>query len=208
MSTASAGSAIHEACLKVRAQVASMGSKGESLETVLARSPGRSVTLTHDSTPGAEGRGHSSHAFGAVFVEVHVDAELGEVRVARVTAAYGAGRILNEKTARSQLAGGIIMGIGMALHEETVIDHRTGRYLNADLGEYHVPVNADIGPFDITLVEERDDLVNPIGVKGIGEIGITGVAAAVGNAVYNATGVRVRDLPITPDKLVSSIVRA
>ena len=208
MSTASAGNAIHEACVKARAKAMSMGQAGDSLEAAVARAPGRTLTVTHDSVPGAEGRGHSSHAFGAVFVEVHVDADLGEVRVARVAAAYAAGRILNAKMARSQLAGGIIMGIGMALHEETVIDGRTGRYLNADLGEYHVPVNADIGPLDITLVEERDDLVNPIGVKGIGEIGITGVAAAIGNAVYNATGVRVRDLPITPDRLLMPAVRA
>jgi xanthine dehydrogenase YagR molybdenum-binding subunit len=124
------------------------------------------------------------------------------VRVTRVVAAYGAGRILNAKTTRSQLAGGIIYGLAMALHEDTAIDPRNGRYLNADLSEYLVPVNADVPPIDVILVDERDDQVDPIGVKGIGEIGTTGVAAAIANAVFHATGVRCRDLPITLDKLL------
>ena len=148
------------------------------------------------------------HSFGAVFVEVRVDRELGEIRVPRVVAAYGAGRILNAKTAHSQLVGGVVWGLGMALEEETLVDHRTARYMNADLAEYHVPVNADIGTLDLQFVEEHDPYVNPIGVKGIGEIGITGVAAAIANAVYNASGVRVRELPITVDKLLSSGARA
>jgi xanthine dehydrogenase YagR molybdenum-binding subunit len=137
-----------------------------------------------------------------VFVEVRVDRELGEIRVPRVVASYGAGRILNAKTAHSQLVGGVVWGLGMALEEETLVDPRTARYMNADLAEYHVPVNADIGTLDLSFVEEHDPYVNPIGVKGIGEIGITGVAAAIANAVYNATGVRVRDLPITLDKVM------
>jgi xanthine dehydrogenase YagR molybdenum-binding subunit len=116
--------------------------------------------------------------------------------------AYGAGRILNAKMARSQMSGGIIYGIAMALHEHTAIDPRTGRYLNADLAEYLVPVNADIGEIDVIMIDEKDEHVDPIGVKGIGEIGTTGVAAAVANAVWHATGVRVRDLPITLDKVL------
>jgi xanthine dehydrogenase YagR molybdenum-binding subunit len=144
------------------------------------------------------------HSFGAVFAEVRVDRDLGEIRVPRIVAAYGAGRILNAKLAHSQLVGGVVWGVGMALEEETIVDRRTGRYLNSDLAEYHVPVNADIGQLDVSFVEEEDKIVNPIGVKGIGEIGITGVAAALANAVYNATGVRVRDLPITLDKVFTA----
>jgi xanthine dehydrogenase YagR molybdenum-binding subunit len=157
-----------------------------------------------DSAPGPEAGAHSSHAFGAVFAEVRVDRDLGEIRIPRIVAAYGAGKILNAKTARSQLQGGIIWGIGMALEEETLVDRRTGRYMNADLAEYHVPVNADVGSIDVTFVDEVDPYVNPIGVKGVGEIGITGVAAAIANAVHNATGVRVRDLPITLDKVLGA----
>ena len=134
--------------------------------------------------------------------DVRVDPDLGDVHVSRIVAAYGAGRILNHKTARSQLVGGIMYGLGMALWEHTAIDTRSGRYLNADLAEYLVPVNADAPAIDVIFVDEKDEHVNPIGVKGIGEIGTTGVAAAVANAVYHATGVRVRDLPITLDKLM------
>ena len=140
-----------------------------------------------------------------MFAEVRVDRDLGEIRVPRIVSAYGAGRILNAKTAHSQLVGGVVWGIGMALEEETLVDRKTGRYLNADLAEYHVPVNADIGQLDVSFVDEDDKFVNPIGVKGIGEIGITGVAAALANAVYNATGVRVRDLPITLDKVMAGM---
>jgi xanthine dehydrogenase YagR molybdenum-binding subunit len=155
-----------------------------------------------DSAPGAERQQYSMHSFGAVFVEARVDRELGEIRIPRVVGVYGAGRILNAKTAHSQLVGGVVWGLGMALEEETLVDGRTGRYVNADLAEYHVPVNADVGTLDVSFVDEDDPYVNPIGVKGIGEIGITGVAAAVANAVYNATGVRVRELPLTLDKVL------
>jgi xanthine dehydrogenase YagR molybdenum-binding subunit len=112
------------------------------------------------------------------------------------------GRVINPKTTRSQIIGGVVWGVGMALLEETLIDPRTGRYVNADLAEYHVPVNADVGVIDATLVDEDDPHVSPIGAKGAGEIGITGVAASIANAVYHATGVRVRELPITLDKLL------
>jgi xanthine dehydrogenase YagR molybdenum-binding subunit len=142
------------------------------------------------------------HAFGAVFVEVHVDELLGEIRVPRVVGVYGVGNLLNRKTANSQLMGGIVWGLSMALFEETLIDKRFGRAVNGNLAEYHVPTNADIGAIDVQVVEEDDPHVNPLGAKGIGEIGITGVAAAVANAVYHATGRRVRELPITLDKLL------
>jgi xanthine dehydrogenase YagR molybdenum-binding subunit len=203
MTAASTGSAVDAACREARKQLAAQGVTSEaSLAAFLARRPDRSFAVTASSAPGSESQSHSSHAFGAVFAEVRVDRELGEIRVPRVVAAYGAGRILNTKTARSQLQGGIIWGIGMALQEETLVDPRTGRYVNADLAEYHVPVNADIGLLDVTLIDEVDEYVNPIGVKGIGEIGITGVAGAIANAVFNATGVRVRDLPITLDDVL------
>jgi xanthine dehydrogenase YagR molybdenum-binding subunit len=144
---------------------------------------------------------YSFHSFGAHFCEVRVDPDLGTVRVARLLGCYGVGRVLNLKTATSQMHGGMVWGIGMALHEETHMDTR-GYYANANLGEYHLPVNADIPAIETYFVEENDQYVNPIGAKGIGEIGIVGVAAAIANAVYHATGKRVRDLPITMDKLI------
>ena len=143
-------------------------------------------------------RANNSHS--AVFAEVKVDEELGVVRVTRVVSAVAAGRILNTKTAGSQILGGVVWGIGMALHEETLIDHRFGRIMNANIAEYHVPVNADVHDIKVIFVDEADDS-NPLGIKGVGEIGIVGVAAAIANAVHHATGKRVRDLPITLDKL-------
>ena len=116
--------------------------------------------------------------------------------------AVAAGRIINPKTARSQILGGVAMGIGMALHEESMTDHNLGRFMNHNFAEYHVPVNADIRDIEVIFVEEHDDKVSPMGVKGLGEIGIVGTAAAVANAIFHATGKRVRDLPITIDKLL------
>jgi xanthine dehydrogenase YagR molybdenum-binding subunit len=142
-------------------------------------------------------RAHNTHA--ATFAEVKVDEQLGVIRVTRVVSAVAAGRILNTKTASSQILGSVVWGIGMALHEETLIDHRIGRIMNANIAEYHVPVNADIHDIRVIFVDEPDDS-NPLGIKGVGEIGIVGVAAAIANAVYHATGKRVRDLPITLDK--------
>jgi xanthine dehydrogenase YagR molybdenum-binding subunit len=149
--------------------------------------------------PARDSRAHNTHS--AIFAEVKVDEQLGVIRVTRVVNAVAAGRILNTKTASSQILGGVVWGIGMALHEETLIDHRFGRIVNANIAEYHVPVNADIHDIKVIFVDEPDDS-NPLGVKGVGEIGIVGVAAAIANAVYHATGKRVRDLPITLDKLV------
>jgi xanthine dehydrogenase YagR molybdenum-binding subunit len=145
---------------------------------------------------------HARNTHSAIFAEVKVDEQLGVVRVTRVVNAVAAGRILNTKTAASQISGGVVWGIGMALHEETLVDHRFGRIMNANLAEYHVPVNADVQDIEVIFVDEPDDIVNPLGIKGVGEIGIVGVAAAVANAVYHATGTRVRDLPITLDKVV------
>ena len=131
-----------------------------------------------------------------------VAAHLGTVQVTRVVSAVAGGRILNPKTARSQILGGIVWGIGMALEEESVIDHAFGRFMTHNLADYHVPVNADVHDIEVIFVEEHDEVVNPLGVKGLGEIGLVGVAAAVANAVFHATGKRVRDLPITLDKLL------
>jgi xanthine dehydrogenase YagR molybdenum-binding subunit len=144
-------------------------------------------------------RAHNTHS--AVFAEVKVDEELGVIRATRIVNAVAAGRILNTKTATSQIMGGVVWGIGMALHEETLVDHALGRIMNPNIAEYHVPVNADVHDIKVIFVEEPDEIVNPLGIKGVGEIGIVGVAAAIANAVYHATGKRVRELPITLDKV-------
>jgi xanthine dehydrogenase YagR molybdenum-binding subunit len=151
------------------------------------------------TNPGEDARAHNTHS--AVFAEVKVDEQLGVIRVTRVVSAVAAGRILNTKTAGSQILGSVVWGIGMALHEETLIDHRDGRIVNANIAEYLVPVNADVQDIKVIFVDELDDS-NPLGVKGVGEIGIVGVPAAIANAVYHATGKRVRELPITLDKLL------
>lgn len=147
----------------------------------------------------------AKHAFGAQFVEVAVNADTGELRVPRALGVFACGRILNAKTARSQLVGGMTMGIGMALLEETVVDPHLGGFVTRDLAQYRVPVNADIRSLDAVWLDEVDTAVNPLGAKGIGEVGIVGTAAAVANAVHHATGVRVRDLPIRPDRLLGRL---
>jgi xanthine dehydrogenase YagR molybdenum-binding subunit len=145
---------------------------------------------------------YSPHSFGAQFVEVRVDADTGEVRVPRMVGVFSAGRIVNPRTARSQLMGGMVWGLSMALHEHSVMDHSLGLVVNHDLAEYHIPSHADIVDIDVSWLDEEDLHANALGAKGVGEIGITGTAAAIANAVHNATGIRVRDLPITPDRLV------
>jgi xanthine dehydrogenase YagR molybdenum-binding subunit len=177
-------------------------SKRERYCDVIARNGGQPVSADSEAAPGDEKKQYAMHSFGAVFVEVHVDADLGTVRVPRVVGVYGIGKLMNEKTGHSQLMGGVVWGLGMGLMEKTEIDARTGRALNANLADYHVPVNADVGTIDVSVVEENDPYINALGAKGIGEIGIVGVAAALANAVYHATGKRIRELPITPDKLV------
>jgi xanthine dehydrogenase YagR molybdenum-binding subunit len=147
-------------------------------------------------------RRYTRHTHSAVFAEVKVDEDLGTIQVTRVVSAVAGGRILNPKTARSQIMGGVVWGIGMALEEESVIDQHFGRFINHNLAEYHVPVHADAHAIDVIFVEEHDAMVNPLGVKGLGEIGIVGVAAAIANAVFHATGKRIRELPIRLDKLL------
>jgi xanthine dehydrogenase YagR molybdenum-binding subunit len=144
---------------------------------------------------------YARNTHSAIFAEVKIDEQIGIIRVTRIVNAVAAGRILNTKTAHSQIMGGVVWGIGMALFEETLHDHKFGRIMNANIAEYHVPVNADVHDIEVVFVDEPDQLVNPMGIKGLGEIGIVGVAAAIANAVYHATGKRVRDLPITLDKL-------
>ena len=145
----------------------------------------------------------SKNTHSAIFAEVRVDEELGVVRVTRVVNAVAAGRIINPKTARSQILGGVVMGIGMALHEETFSDHRLGRWMNHNYAEYHIPAHADVEDIAVIFIDEPDPEVTPLGVKGLGEIGIVGTAAAVANAIYHATGKRVRSLPITIDKILN-----
>ena len=151
---------------------------------------------------GAEAEKYSAHSFNANFAEVRINSVTGMIKVTRFLAVTGAGKILNPKTARSQIIGGNIWGIGMALTEESVVDTRYGNFVTRSLADYHVPSNLDIGKMETIFIREEDTAGNKLGVKGIGEVGIVGVAAAVANAVFNATGKRIRELPITPDKLI------
>ncbi|MER8507875.1 xanthine dehydrogenase family protein molybdopterin-binding subunit [Mesorhizobium sp. M0894] len=148
---------------------------------------------------------YSQHSYGAHFAKVAVDCDTGEIRMRRMLTVVGAGRILNPKTARSQIIGGMTWGIGAALMEQTVLDPRYGHFVNHDLAEYHVPVNGDVPAMDVVFLEEDDDKANPLGAKGLGELGVCGAGAAVANAVYNATGVRVREFPITLDKVLPAL---
>ncbi len=175
----------------------------DAYTAIMVRNGSAPVEATADAEPGDERKNFSLHSFGAVFAEVAVDPYLHMIKVRRVVATYDIGTLLNQKTGLNQLVGGIVWGIGMALHEETKIDPVYGRTVNENLAEYHVPVNADIGDIDVSVVGIPDTTLNPLGARGVGEIGITGAAAAVANAVYHATGIRVRELPITLDKLMA-----
>jgi xanthine dehydrogenase YagR molybdenum-binding subunit len=176
-------------------------SRWQSYAKILERAGRDEVTVVASAADADEAQSYSMHSFGAVFCEVRVNAVTGETRVDRVLGSYDCGRIINPKTAISQFRGGIIMGIGLALMEDTEFDERTGRIMNPSLAEYHVPVHMDVPQIDV-IWTDLPDPHTPMGARGIGEIGITGVAAAISNAIYNATGRRVRDLPITLDKLL------
>ena len=201
MTMASVGSAVQAACRRAREDALARGGANDLTEAM--RRLGQPVEASADVRPGDETERFSMHAFGTVFVEVAVDPDLGETRVRRIVGAYGAGRIVNPKTTRSQCIGGMIGGIGMALMEHSVVDARNGRVPNANFAEYAVPVHADAPPLmDVIFVEEHDPHVNPLGVKGVGEIALVGVAPAITSAIFHATGKRIRELPVTPDKLL------
>jgi xanthine dehydrogenase YagR molybdenum-binding subunit len=232
-SAASVSPAVHDACMQVRSRLLSLAvadnaspvhgmdladvsvengwvvsrsnpSLRDPAAAILARAGGQSIEVVASVKPGQERSEYSMHSFGAVFTEVHVDADLGTIRVPRIVGVYDVGRVLNQKTARSQLMGGMVWGVGAAFEEDTLLDERYGRFVNMNLAEYHVPVNADIGTLDISFIDAADPHINSLGVRGIGEIGLTGVVAALANAVYHATGVRVRDLPIRLDKVMTT----
>jgi xanthine dehydrogenase YagR molybdenum-binding subunit len=232
-SAASVSPAVHDACMQVRSRLLSLAvadnaspvhgmdladvsvengwvvsrsnpSLRDPAAAILARAGGQPIEVVASVKPGQERSEYSMHSFGAVFTEVHVDADLGTIRVPRIVGVYDVGRVLNQKTARSQLMGGMVWGVGAAFEEDTLLDERYGRFVNMNLAEYHVPVNADIGTLDISFIDAADPHINSLGVRGIGEIGLTGVVAALANAVYHATGVRVRDLPIRLDKVMTT----
>jgi xanthine dehydrogenase YagR molybdenum-binding subunit len=231
MTMASVGPAVHEACLAARRQVLDLArgdgnsplhgapddavdfadgrifrkddpSAGESYGEILQSHGVDGIEAMGEAKPGDEAKRFSMHSFGAVFAEVHVDPDFGTVRVRRLVGAYGIGAVINPKIAHSQCVGGMVGGIGMALLEDARVDPRFGRVTNANLAEYLVPVHADVPELDVLFVHEHDPHVNPLGAKGVAEIAICGVAPAIANAVYHATGRRVRDLPITPEKLL------
>ncbi len=178
-------------------------SRSESYSDILRRAGVAEIEGRGKSTTGEAGQSsYAMHAHGAVFAEVKVDPDLGQMRVTRLVGAFAAGRIINPRMVRSQLFGGMIWGVSFALHERAVMDQRSGRPMNPNFAEYHIPVNADVPSVEAILVEERDPHVNALGIKGVGEIGITGTAGAVANAVWHATGIRVRKFPITLDRLV------
>ncbi|WP_181306345.1 xanthine dehydrogenase family protein molybdopterin-binding subunit [Rufibacter sp. XAAS-G3-1] len=173
-----------------------------SILEAVQQNEGQPLVAEASQKPDKNQKNYSSYSHSATFVEVMVDEDLGTVKVTRMVSAIAAGRIINPKTGRSQILGGSVWGIGAALQEHTVMDHRLGRFMNHDLDKYHVPVSADIHETDVIFVEEKDEIVNPIGAKGLGEIGIVSIAPAIVNAVFHATGKRIRELPITLDKLL------
>ncbi len=229
--TASVGSAVHGAALAVTAKLLELANRDANsplktalpadvemldgrlrlksdpsrfvqIAEVMRRNSLNEITETFESKPSEERRKYATLAHGAQFVEVKVDPDMGNVRVTRAIEVTACGKIINPKASHSQEIGGVVWGIGMALQEATEIDHRYGRIMNPNLQHYHVPVNADVHEVETLFVEEDDTVVNPLGVKGMGELGMVGIPAAIANAVFHATGRRVRELPITPDKLL------
>lgn len=195
-----------EATLRFAGGNVSVGDQSESIAALMSRvAPGG---LQADGSVGPMGepyKAYSQHSYGAHFVEVEVDIDTGEIRMRRMLSVIGAGRILNAKTARSQILGGMVWGIGSALMEQTLLDTRHGHFVNHDLAENLVPVNGDIAQMEVVFLELPDENANPLGVKGLGELGVCGAGAAVANAVYNATGVRVREFPVTLDKVMAGL---
>jgi len=203
---ASFANAVNDGCIKITDELIAQSGKQFFVRPTAAQmmvSENLTAFQTRvDAKPPADANNYSCHSFNANFAEVWVNKFTGMVKVKRFVAVTGAGKILNQKTARSQILGGVTWGIGMALTEESLIDSRWGNFITRSFADYHVPSNLDIGTIETIFIDEKDSVVNRLGVKGIGEVGIVGVAGAVANAVFNATGKRVRDLPITPDKLL------
>ncbi|RYG50505.1 MAG: xanthine dehydrogenase family protein molybdopterin-binding subunit [Chitinophagaceae bacterium] len=198
--------AVNDACIKITDELLAKSGKQffvrpTASQLMISENVADFQTRSDSKAP-AEAEQYSSHSFNANFAEVRVNSITGMIKVTRFLAVTGAGKILNPKTARSQIIGGNVWGIGMALTEESVIDPRYGNFATRSFADYHVPANLDIGSLDAMFINEKDLIPNKMGVKGIGEVGIVGVAAAIANAVFNATGKRVRSLPITPDKLL------
>jgi xanthine dehydrogenase YagR molybdenum-binding subunit len=175
---------------------------GEHFKDFLARNGNNPIGANASAEKDQDAEQYSTHSWGAVFAEVGVDELTGMVHVHRIVGVYDVGTLLNQRTGKSQLIGGIVWGIGLALHEETHFDTRHGRPINNNLAEYHVPVNADIGEIEVYSLDIPDTKFNPLGARGIGEIGITGTGAAIANAIYHATGKRLRNAPITPEMLI------
>ena len=184
------------------------GAASQAITDLVARNYPNGLDADGEATPmfnDPNFAANSIHTYGAHFAEVGVDADTGEVRLRRMLGVFSAGRIMNPKTAHSQMIGGMTFGVGMALLEEAIVDKRSGAFVNGDLAGYLVPVHADIPAIDAVFLDGFDDKANALGMKGIGELGICGAGAAVGNAVFNATGIRVREFPITLDKLLPAL---
>ncbi|MFP2930913.1 xanthine dehydrogenase family protein molybdopterin-binding subunit, partial [Pyxidicoccus sp. 3LG] len=185
-----------------------IGNASEPLTELIARNHPQGLEAEGEMASMADDpnyKDYSIHAYGAHFAEVGVDADTGELRLRRMLGVFAAGRILNAKTARSQLIGGMIWGVSAALHEEAVVDTRSGAFVNRDFASYLVPVHADIPELDAVVLDGFDDKANVLGAKGVGELGICGSGAAVANAVFNATGVRVREFPLTIEKVLPGL---
>lgn len=204
----SVGSAVHDVCLALKNKMLLLAGKSQNSNeqldyaAVLKNAGLPLMEITQESKGNETAQKYSMYSFSSHFAQVYVHPLTGMIKVKKVVAVVDAGKIVNLKTASSQMIGGAVGGIGMAMTEEAVIDDRFGRLVNGNLADYHVPVNADIPQIDAIFIDKPDPIINPIGTKGIGEISLIGVAAAIANAVYNATGKRVRELPITPDKLI------
>lgn len=216
---ASAGAGLYDACMQLREKLCHTAgidperasfedgyvTDGEKRVSYAAAAGDAGIEADGGVEPGSNNKNYNQNSYGAFFAEVGVDMDTGEVRLRRMLGVFAAGRILNAKTARSQALGGMIFGVGSALSEEIVLDERYGAFVNHDLAEYHVPVNADIGPMEAIFLPELDDKANPLKIKGLGEVGISGAGACIANAVYNACGVRIRDYPITLDKILAGM---